>query len=336
MEKLGLSQSYVHGACPDPLLGCTVGGVLDEAARRWPDGEALVVPHQDIRWTWADLRREARALGAGLLALGLEPGDRVGMLAPNLAEWVAVQFGSAYAGLILVNINPAYRLPELEYALNKVGCRALITETAFKTSDYIGMLRELAPELDKAEPGDLHAKRLPDLRMLLRLGAEKTPGFLNYPDVTGLATDRHRQRLEETAAGLDFDDPINIQFTSGTTGAPKAATLTHHNIVNNAHISARIMRFTEADRLCIPVPMYHCFGMVLGTLLCATHGATMRSRRPVSTPRRCWLRLRANAARRCMACPPCSSPNWTSPASRNATCPFCAPASWPAHPARWS
>ena len=275
MEISGLVQSYVHGACPHSLLGLTVGRVLDEAARRWPRGDGLVVAQQGIRWSWVDLQREAKALGAGLVALGLEPGERIGILAPNLAEWVAVQFGTAYAGLILVNINPAYRLPELQYALNKVGCRALITEAAFKTSDYIAMLRELAPELDKAEPGDLHAERLPDLRMVIRLGAEKAPGFLNYPEIAGLATDEHRRQLEVTAAGLDFDDPINIQFTSGTTGTPKAATLTHHNIVNNAHIAARIMKFTQADRLCIPVPMYHCFGMVLGSLLCATHGAAM-------------------------------------------------------------
>jgi fatty-acyl-CoA synthase len=256
-------------------LGLTVGGVLDEAVRRWPDGEALVVPHQNIRWSWQDLRREARALGAGLVALGLRPGERIGILAPNLAEWAAAQFGTAYAGLILVNINPAYRLPELEYALNKVGCRALIAETRFKTSDYIAMLRELAPEIDTAAPGKLAAARLPDLRHVIRLGEGKTPGFANYNDVCGLATDRHYGRLDDIAPGLDFDDPINIQFTSGTTGTPKAATLTHHNIVNNANLSARIMNFTERDRLCIPVPMYHCFGMVLGTLLCATHGATM-------------------------------------------------------------
>ncbi|UCH74622.1 MAG: AMP-binding protein [Rhodospirillales bacterium] len=275
MEESGLSRSYVHGGRPIPLLGLTVGAVLDEAARRWPAGEALVVRQQNIRWSWRDLRREARALGAGLIALGLEPGDRVGILAPNRAEWVAVQFGTAYAGLILVNINPAYRLSELEYALNKVGCRAIVTEAQFKTSDYIAMLRELAPEIDTAAPGELAAARAPDLRHVIRLGDEKTEGCLNYADIRTLAGDEHFRQLDRIAAGLDFDDPINIQFTSGTTGTPKAATLTHHNIVNNANLSARIMKFSDHDRLCIPVPMYHCFGMVLGTLLCATHGATM-------------------------------------------------------------
>ena len=275
MDESGLSRSYVHGGRPNPLLGLTVGDVLDAAARRWPDGEALVVPHQNIRWTWQDLHREARALGAGLVALGLRPGDRIGILAPNLGEWVAVQFGTAYAGLILVNINPAYRLPELEYALNKVGCQALITAGRFKTSDYVAMLRELAPEIATAAPGNLAAARLPDLRHVIQLDDHKTPGFIDYRDVGGLAANEYRSRLDDIAAGLDFDDPINIQFTSGTTGTPKAATLTHHNIVNNANLSAQIMEFSDRDRLCIPVPMYHCFGMVLGTLLCATHGATM-------------------------------------------------------------
>jgi len=274
MEYTGLSRSYVHGGRPNPLLGLTVGGVLDEAVRRWPDGEALVVTQQNIRWTWSDLRCEARALGAGLVALGLQRGERIGILAPNRAEWVAAQFGTAYAGLILVNINPAYRLGELEYALNKVGCSALITETRFKTSDYIAMLRQVAPEIDTGS-GTLAAARLPNLRHVIRLGEGTIDGFANYHDIRNLATDEDYRTLDRIASDLDFDDPINIQFTSGTTGTPKAATLTHHNIVNNANLSAQVMKFTERDRLCIPVPMYHCFGMVLGTLLCATHGATM-------------------------------------------------------------
>jgi fatty-acyl-CoA synthase len=270
-----LNRSYAHGGGQQPLLGMPVGAVLDRAAARWPDRDALVVPHQDTRWSWRELQRRARQLAAGLLALGLQPGDRIGMLAPNRAEWVLVQFGTAYAGLILVNINPAYRPPELEYALNKVGCRALITETALKTSDYVSMLQCLAPELTIAAPGELHAKRLPDLRFVIRLGTEKTQGMFNFEDVIAIADDEHVEKLRAITASLDFDEPINIQFTSGTTGTPKAATLTHHNIVNNAYISAELMRFTEHDRLCIPLPMYHCFGMVLGTLLCATHGAAI-------------------------------------------------------------
>lgn len=270
-----VARSYLHGIGTEPLTGLTVGGVLDEAEKRWPCGEALVVPHQNVRWTWRVLRDEARAVAAGLVALGLGPGDRVGILAPNRAEWVTVQFATAYAGLILVNINPAYRLPELEFALNKAGCRALITASTHKTSDYIAMLRELAPELDAAETGRLEAQRLPALRTVVVMDSRPAGGFLSYSNLASRADDEQKARLEEISAGLDFDDPINIQFTSGTTGTPKAATLTHHNIVNNARIAAGTMALTEADRLCIPVPMYHCFGMVLGTLLCATRGAAM-------------------------------------------------------------
>jgi fatty-acyl-CoA synthase len=255
------------------LSAVTVAGVLDAAAERWPDGEALIVADQGVRWTWRELRTRARRLASGLLARGLRPGDRIGMLAPNRAEWIVTQFGSAYAGLVLVNINPAYRLSELEYALNKVGCRALVTESVFKHSDYIAMLTELAPELRAAAPGALQASRVPTLDMVIRLGDATSPGMLNFDAVCTAAIDD--AALADVAAALDFDDAINIQFTSGTTGAPKAATLTHHNIVNNARMSAQIMGFTHADRLCIPVPMYHCFGMVLGTLLCATHGAAM-------------------------------------------------------------
>jgi fatty-acyl-CoA synthase len=269
------ARSYVSGTGAEPLLGLTVGNVLDRTTEKWPDGEALVVPYQRIRLSWSEVRREARTLAAGLLRLGLKPGDRIGIVAPNCAEWVVTQFGTAYLGLILVNINPAYRLPELEFALKKVGCRALITSTRFKSSDYVAMLLELAPEIRDSEPGRLSAHRVPDLELVILLGEPETPGCLRYLDVLAAATREDLSAVDVISAGLDFDEPINIQFTSGTTGTPKAATLTHHNIVNDAHLSADIMRFTETDRLCIPVPMYHCFGMVLGTLLCATHGATM-------------------------------------------------------------
>jgi fatty-acyl-CoA synthase len=272
-QKPGMS--YAHGGAGPPLVGITVGGVLDEAASRWPDRDALVVTDQDVRWSWKELRERARALANGLLATGLNPGDRIGMLAPNRAEWLLAQFGSAYAGLILVNINPAYRQSELEYALNKVGCRGLITETRFKSSDYIGMLQSLAPELATASCGDLHAERLPALRTVIQLGSENIPGMFSLEQVVGRLNEESLQRLEAIAQQSDFDAPVNIQFTSGTTGAPKAATLTHHNMINNTRMSAAILKFTEKDRLCIPVPMYHCFGMVLGTLLCATTGAAI-------------------------------------------------------------
>jgi fatty-acyl-CoA synthase len=267
--------SYVHGTSSRPLLGETIGQLFDRVAAERGDAEALVVCHQEMRWSYADLKQQVDAFAAGLLALGLAPGERIGIWAPNCAEWVVAQFATAKAGLILVNVNPAYRLGELEYALNRVGCRSLITADTFKTSDYIAMLHELAPELATAEPGDLHCTRLPELRTVIRLGTEATPGMHNFADVPGLATDAHRERLAALADELQFDDPINIQFTSGTTGAPKPSTLTHHNIVNNAALCGARMAFGPDDRLCIPVPMYHCFGMVLGTLVCLAQGAVM-------------------------------------------------------------
>ena len=268
-------KSYAHGGGDTPLLGVTVGQLLDTAARRWPDNDALIVVDQGVRWNWRELRERARNFAAGLIALGLQPGERVGMLATNRAEWLVAQFGTACAGLVLVNINPAYRTPELEYALKKVGCRALVSEASYKTSDYIAMLNELAPELAASEPGHLHSARLPDLRIVIRLGTERSAGMFNFDDIAAKAGPGEFEVLKTIGAELDFDAPINIQFTSGTTGSPKAATLTHHNIVNNASMSASIMKFTERDRLCMPVPMYHCFGMVLGTLLCTSSGAAI-------------------------------------------------------------
>jgi fatty-acyl-CoA synthase len=270
-----LAKSYVHGTSPTPLIGETIGVNLERARLRWPGNEAVVVCHQGVRWTYEDLNREADGLAAGLLALGLEPGERVGVWSPNKAEWIAAQFATAKAGLVLVNINPAYRLAELEYALNKVDCAALVMADRFKTSDYIAMLRDLVPELDGARPGELQAERVPSLKSVIRLGRDRTAGMFNLSEVAVSGGEAERRRLAGLAETLQFDDPINIQFTSGTTGTPKATALTHHNILNNAFFAARIMRFSEADRLCIPVPMYHCFGMVLGTLLCVTHGAAM-------------------------------------------------------------
>ncbi len=267
--------SYVHGASPVPLIGKTIGVFFDEAATRWAEREALVVCHQGVRWSFRELRERVDALAAGLIALGLKPGERIGIWSPNNAEWLITQFATAKAGLVLVNINPAYRLPELEYALNTVGCAALITAPAFKTSNYVEMLGELLPELTESEPGRLRSTAVPSLRILIRLGAERSPGMLNFDGIAELGGEAERARLAQLAGELQFDDPINIQFTSGTTGAPKASTLSHHNILNNAFFVAEDMRLTEADRLCIPVPMYHCFGMVLGSLTCVTHGAAM-------------------------------------------------------------
>jgi fatty-acyl-CoA synthase len=270
-----LTRSYVHGSSDTPLIGETLGEHFDRVAARWPDCDALIVRHQDVRWTYRQLKARVDGFAAGLLALGLEPGDRVGIWSPNNSEWVITQFATAKAGLILVNINPAYRLAELEYALNKAGCKALITATAFKTSDYLGMIRELAPEIATSEQGSLHAAKLPSLRAVIRIGGGPQPGIFAFDEIAGLADDSHHDRLAALAGTLQFDEPINIQFTSGTTGFPKGATLTHHNILNNGFFIGETMRLTEKDRICIPVPLYHCFGMVLGNLACVTHGSAM-------------------------------------------------------------
>ncbi len=209
------------------------------------------------------------------MALGLERGERIGIWSPNTAEWTVAQFATAKAGLILVNINPAYRATELEYALNKAGCAALITAARFRSSDYLAILGELAPELAAASPDGWRAARLPDLRLVIAIGAAEVPGALRFDAVYDRAGAAERNRLADLAAELQFDDPINIQFTSGTTGFPKGATLTHHNILNNGFFLGEAMRFSERDRVCIPVPLYHCFGMVIGNLGCLTHGAAM-------------------------------------------------------------
>ncbi|MFI5018382.1 MAG: AMP-binding protein [Dongiales bacterium] len=270
-----LTQSYVHGASDLALIGDTIGVHLDRMADLSPDRPALIARQQEIRWSYGEFRDRVEALAAGLLGLGLLPGDRLGIWSPNNSEWVLTQFASAKAGLILVNINPAYRLHELDYVLNKVGCRGLILASSFKTSDYIGMIRSLCPALDQAKPGLLESRKVPSLRWVIRLGSDKTAGMLNFAEIAAAATSESRRRLGELASELQFDDPINIQFTSGTTGNPKGATLTHHNILNNGFFIGEAMRLTEQDRLCIPVPFYHCFGMVLGNLACLTHRACM-------------------------------------------------------------
>jgi fatty-acyl-CoA synthase len=270
-----LAKSYVCGTSAKPLLYETVGENLDKTIARWGGREALVSRQQNIRWTYREFGAHVDDFAAGLLALGLQKGDRIGIWAPNSAEWAVTQYAAAKAGLILVNVNPAYRRSELEYALNLVGCRALVTAARFKSSDYIAMLSDLAPEIDKASPGKLRAARLPDLEILVRIGDEKTPGFFNFGDVAKRGQPQHYDRLKALAAELQPDDAMNIQFTSGTTGRPKGATLTHHNILNNGFFTGEAIRISEKDRICIPVPLYHCFGMVIGNLNCTSHGACM-------------------------------------------------------------
>ena len=266
--------SYSHGVSNVSLLGETIGVHFDRTVARLAGQAGLISCQQGIRWTYRELGEKVDAFAAGLLALGLQPGERVGIWSPNSAEWVVTQFATAKAGLILVNINPAYRLSELEYALNKVGCRALVTATRFKTSDYIGMVNTLAPELARSGSGHLKAATLPHLRTVIQIG-DSAPGTIPFDAVYGMGGASERARLADLAGLLQFDDPINIQFTSGTTGLPKGATLTHHNILNNGYFLGEAMRYTEADRVCIPVPLYHCFGMVIGNLACITHGSAM-------------------------------------------------------------
>jgi fatty-acyl-CoA synthase len=270
-----LALSYSHRAWATSLLNDTLGGSLDKAAARWPDREAVVVRDQDIRLTFAELCREADHLAAGLIALGLQPGDRVGLWSPNKIEWVLTQYATAKAGLILVNLNPAYRAGELEYALNRVECRALITADQFKSSNYIGMLRDLAPELADCAPGALRSGRFPHLTMVIQISDTDEPGFYNLDSVRRLGDRAEFARLAELASLLQPDDPINIQFTSGSTGLPKAATLTHHGLLNNGFFFGEVAGVREGDRFCIPLPLYHVGAMVLGSICGVAHGLTI-------------------------------------------------------------
>lgn len=258
-----------------PLIHKTIGAYLNDIASSNPDHPAIVMVHQNIRWSYGEFNAQVDRLAAGLIHLGIEKGDRVGIWSPNRAEWVLTQFATARVGAVMVCINPAYRLFELEYVLNKVGCKAIITAESFKTSRYLEMLKTLAPELQICEPGKLRSEKLPHLRTVIRMGATQSAGMYNFDTILDMATDADRVILKTTESLLRPDDHINIQFTSGTTGTPKGATLTHKNILNNAFYSAQTLRLTADDILCIPVPLYHCFGMVLGTLLSVSVGATM-------------------------------------------------------------
>jgi fatty-acyl-CoA synthase len=267
--------SYVHGASKMQLIGSTIGDFLDQIADRFPEREALVVRHQNIRFTYRQLKQECDRFARALMALGIEKGDRVGIWSPNNYEWVTVQFASAKIGAILVNINPAYRSSELDYALRQSGCSAIILSEPYKTSNYLEILREVCPELKASEPGHLHSAKVPSLKTVITLGNESHAGCLRWNDVLSKAEQVSSSDLTQRQNTLHFDEPINIQYTSGTTGFPKGATLSHHSILNNGFFCGERMLFTEQDRLCIPVPFYHCFGMVLGNLACVTHGATM-------------------------------------------------------------
>ncbi|MGO9991436.1 MAG: AMP-binding protein [Steroidobacteraceae bacterium] len=267
------AASFESGTGDRPLLYRTVDGVLKSAAAEGPERPALVVPYQSLRFTFAEFDRAVERIARGLIACGLEPGERIGIWAPNCAEWVLTLFAAARAGLTLVNLNPAYRTMEMDFALRLVGCRALVFAPRFKTSDYVGMLASLIRELEAAAPGRLVCAAFPELRLLIQLGKVPLAGTLSFEDLAAAGHDLDETVLASIEGRVDPDDVFNIQFTSGTTGTPKGAALTHFNLVNNGFFVGEGMGLTADDRVCIPVPLYHCFGMVLGVLAAMTHGA---------------------------------------------------------------
>ncbi len=269
------APSYSRGPQDKALLAMTIGQAFDRTVAQHPQGEALVVRHQQLRYSWAQLAQAVDLHARALLALGLQVGDRLGIWAPNCAQWCITQFASARIGVILVNINPAYRSAELEYVLKQSGCQWLVCAGAFKTSDYHAMLQGLVPELAEQSIGQLQCERLPDLRGVISLDACPPSGFLPWSQLSDLGAGVAPGDFKARQDSLHFDQPINIQYTSGTTGFPKGATLSHYNILNNGYMVGESLGLTASDRLVIPVPLYHCFGMVMGNLGCITHGSTM-------------------------------------------------------------
>ena len=292
--------SYVSGTSDTPLLGQTIGDNFDATVARYPDHDGLIVPHQGLRYSYRQLQAGVDECARALMALGIEKGDRVGIWAPNRAEWTITQLATAKIGAILVNINPAYRTSELEYVMRQSGLRMLVCAPRLKSSDYVGMVNELIPELAAGaeSPPRIDSAGFPDLQYVVVLDDLPRPGMWTWPALLALAADATPDQLAARQREQEFDDPINIQYTSGTTGFPKGATLSHHNILNNGFFVGEMMRFTDQDRLCIPVPLYHCFGMVMGNLTCVSHGAAMvypaESFDPLAT-------LQAIEAERCTA-----------------------------------
>ncbi|KIY42207.1 AMP-binding protein [Pseudomonas sp. 10-1B] len=267
--------SYTRGRQDRPLLTQTIGQAFDATVARCADGEALVSRHQGLRYSWRQLAEQVEVHARALMALGVNTGDRVGIWSPNCAQWCILQLASAKVGAILVNINPAYRVGELEYVLRQSGCRWLVCADAFKSSDYHAMVQELVPDLASATLGELSSECLPDLRGVISLSANPPAGFLPWQALSERAGQTPSAAYTARQQSLQFDQPVNIQYTSGTTGAPKGATLSHYNILNNGFMVGESLGLSERDRMVIPVPLYHCFGMVMANLGCITHGSTM-------------------------------------------------------------
>ncbi|CAL8301111.1 unnamed protein product [Lota lota] len=271
-----LTTSYAHGTSSRSLLHSTIAETLLQSVERWPDIEALVFLQEGVRKTFAEFQQDVDQTAAGLLALGLQRGERLGMWGPNIYEWLLFQFATAKAGIILVSVNPAYQVNEVEFTLRKVECNAVVCPTTFKTQQYVEMLRTVCPEIDSCTPGAIKSARLPHLRTVI-VTDSRNPGMFHLDDVRQAAGSQHTRLLQDLQKKLSFDDPINIQFTSGTTGMPKGATLSHHNIINNVHLFGSRMGYTWKPniRICLPVPMYHCFGSVGGGMSMAMHGTSL-------------------------------------------------------------
>jgi fatty-acyl-CoA synthase len=269
-----MKPSYIHGVANQPLIGQTIGDHLDEIAARFPANDALISVFEKRRFDYRAFAEETNRVARALMAAGVEKGERIGVWSTNCADWVFLQFATAKIGAILVTINPAYRAYELEFALRQSECNLLVAGTGFKEQDYAGMLRQLIPEL--AGNGEaLRVEKFPQLRRIIYLGDNAEPGMIGWKSLLHGGEKLGPAALAARQSSLEFDEVINIQYTSGTTGFPKGAMLTHHNILNNGFWIGERMRLSERDRLCIPVPFYHCFGMVLGNLACVTHGAAM-------------------------------------------------------------
>lgn len=270
-----LRLSYAYGTSEQPLLGMTIGDKFDQACQQYADRDAVVSVHQNVRLTYRQLQEKVNAFACNLLKIGLEKGDRLAIWSPNCVEWTIAQFAAFKAGIILVNLNPAYKMSELEYVLNRVSCKGLIIASTFKTTDYQEIVTKIAPEIQKSHDKVLNAEKLPHLKYLIKIDDQEHVGFRRFQDLLSTPTDEQLAQLQAIASELQFDETINIQFTSGTTGSPKGTMLTHNNILNNGYFVGEAIHLTPEDRVCISVPLFHCFGMVMGNLACITHGSAM-------------------------------------------------------------